>query len=120
MNQINEKAPVAANEQGANEINHLDNSLDWSNCQEPVNPVIPELVEMTYRVNQLCKSHGIHVIGYCGDLSVHMDKSKFFDLFSFGECDIIMHAPNWDRYSAVVQGIEFFCLVKKELNKDAL
>jgi hypothetical protein len=110
----NKKAPDAlAGDHGAIEINHLQNNPDFWNCQEPVDPVIPELIGLVKRINELYKSHGVLNVGACGERRVQVFKEgSFFDLFGFGECDE-EYLPDYDRYSTTVDGVEFFCLVEK-------
>ncbi len=110
----NKKAPTEAGTSvpGASEINQLQNNPDWSNCQEPVDPVIPELIEMVYKIKELNKTAGVLDIGSNGYLRVQLGDEKFFELFSFGSCDDERH-PEYDEYSATVQGVKFFCLVEK-------
>lgn len=111
----NEKAPTeaATSDKGANEINQLQDKPDFGNCQEPVNPVIPELIEMARRSSELYDSHGVVAFGSSGDPSVHLKPESFFALFGFGEYEDEKYGPEYDHYSATVGGIEFFCLVKK-------
>lgn len=113
------KAPteVAASVLGAHENNQVQDTTDYGNCQEPVDPVIPELVMMCKRACELFEFREICSIGSCGDLKVQMGQNSFFEMFSFGECDT-SRVDEYDRYTATVDGVEFFCLVKKEEDKD--
>lgn len=116
----NEKAPegTAIPVTGASEINQVQYEPDYGNCQYPVDPVISELIELTRRANELYETAGALHIGCGGDPKIQMDEAKFFDLFSFGSCDEERH-PEYDEYSATVQGIRFFCLVEKGGGLDA-
>ena len=109
----NEKRPDGLpSNQSANEVFQTNFTPDYGNCQYPVDPVIPELIELTRRVNDLYKAAGALHIGRSGDPCVQMDEEKFFDLFSFGGCDDERH-DEYDEYSTTVGGVRFFCLIEK-------
>jgi hypothetical protein len=65
---------------------------DYSCCQEPVDPVIPELLKIMH-----------------GREPQKVSERTFFNWFSFGSYDV----DGSGRYSTTVQGVEFFCLVEK-------
>lgn len=111
----NENAPAGTGipNTGANEINHLQDSTDYSCCQEPVDPVIPELIELVKRINELYESHGVLNVGACGDRKVQIyEEGSLFDLFDLGSYDCDSDGE-YDRYFTTVGDVEFFCLVKK-------
>ncbi len=111
----NEKASqeAATSKQDAIEINHLQDSTDYSCCQCPVDPVIPELIELVKRINELYESHGVLNVGACGDRKVQIyEEGSLFDLFDLGSYDCDSDGE-YDRYFTTVGDVEFFCLVKK-------
>jgi hypothetical protein len=122
----NEKAPLeaATSEQDAQELVQPQNTPDFGNCQEPVDPVIPELIAINRRLKELFESHDILSAGTCGEAKVQLygKSASFFNLFSIGEYEEVFTSTNGfiqkqDRYSTTVQGVEFFCLVEKESEK---
>lgn len=62
---------------------------DYSCCQYPVDPVIPELIKLYHRRGE-----------------VRISEDRFFDAFCFGSYDV----DGSGRYSAMVEGVEFFCM----------
>lgn len=90
----NEKAPVAANEQGARELSQANLTTDWGNCQEPVDPVVAKMATMAKRM---------------GLSKAEVSEDLLFNAFSFGSYDV----DGSGRYSARVGGVEFFCMVEK-------
>lgn len=118
----NEKAPDGLpSDQSASEINQVQNTPDFGNCQEPVDPVILELIAINRRLNEIYRSHNVISVGSCGDARIQIwgGTDSFFNLFSFAEYEEVFTNVNGfirkeDRYSVTVDGIEFFCLVEKE------
>lgn len=114
MNQLHEKAPDAlAGDLSAIEINQANLTPDYNMCQEPVETVIPELIEITKRLHEL-RDNGIIFDIDSAKLQVHVPGNKFPDLFVFGEWEEESYGPEFDKYSTIIQGVEFFCLVEKE------
>jgi len=103
-----EKAPVAANEQGAQEINQVQDKAKPAQSQE----IISELIRLARRMKELYDTRGVLRVGCCGDVSIQMG-DEFFDLFDFGEY-IQDYTPDYDRYFTRIDGVEFFCLADKE------
>jgi hypothetical protein len=111
----NEKAVAAGTGQTAVEINQIQDKPDYGNCQEPVDPVIPELIAISNRLKELETSGILHYLqfkSYTGEPQVYLKEDAFFKLFSFGE-----YGPHecgvYDQASTTVDGVEFFCLVEK-------
>lgn len=104
--------------QSAEENLQPQSTPDFRNCQEPVDPAIPELVELVYKMTELHKSHGVIAVNGITQ-HVHLKEDSFFELFSFGECteDYLQrsagHGSDSDKYSTTICGVEFFCLVDK-------
>ena len=119
---------AATSEQDASEINQVQDNPDFGNCQEPVDPMLVEMAELAYKMTALYKSHGVISINGVNEQYVQMKEDSFFELFSFGECteDYLSrkagHGSDSDKYSTTVCGVEFFCLVEKEVSdgKDTL
>lgn len=112
----NEKAPEGTGipVTGAIEINQVNPITDMDCCQYPVDPVIPELIEMVKRINELYESHGVLNVGVCGERKVQIyEDGSLFDLFDLGSYDCDSDGE-YDRYFTTVGGVEFFCLVEKE------
>ena len=112
----NEKAPegTAIPVTGASEINQANLTTDYGNCQEPVNPVIPELIAISNRLKELVDGEALHYIRfdtYTGAPEVYLQDDAFFNLFNFGE-----YGPHpcgvYDQVSITLQGVKFFCLVE--------
>lgn len=104
---------TAIPERDTNEINHLQYEPGFENCQYPVDPVIPELIGLVERINELYESHGVLNVGACGDRKVQIyEDGSLFDLFDLGSYDCDSDGE-YDRYFTTAGGVEFFCLIKK-------
>jgi hypothetical protein len=112
----NEKAPDAlAGDLSAVEINQPQYEPDFGNCQEPVDPVIPELIGLARRAVEL---YELGVLRFDGsdDPKVQMNEEGFLRLFSFGEWKPFDSRK--DCHSTTVEGVEFFCLAEKGKHHD--
>jgi hypothetical protein len=112
----NEKVSLgtAIPDRDTNEINQLHYQPDFGNCQEPVDPVIPELVGIAKRLEELQADHVLHWIrpdAYAGRNEVFMTEDTFFRAFSSAEYG--PHDDNWDKYFTEIDGVKFFCLAER-------
>jgi hypothetical protein len=114
MKESNEKAVAAGTGQTAIEINQVQDKPDYGNCQEPVDPVIPELAGIAKRLDELHADGALHWIRpdvYTDRSEVFMREDAFFRVFNFAEYG--PHDDNFDKYFTEVDGVKFFCLAER-------